>query len=161
MNKRAVSRSALSAVSTLLRAGNLPQRAAYRRLPMVKTRKGFAMLRTIFVPLDGSVLAEQALAYAERIAGTTSAKLVLSRIMPLNIIEPAEDDLALADEARSYLRRVVDRLSARATGRERYRLGSARPAHPRVSAGASGGPGGHGYAWPFGARSLVVRQRRR
>lgn len=71
------------------------------------------MLRTIFVPLDGSPLAEQALAYADRLAEATSAQLVLSRVMPVNIIEPAEDDLALADESRSYLQRIGSELTAR------------------------------------------------
>lgn len=71
------------------------------------------MLRTILVALDGSPLAEQALAYADRLGEAASAQLVLSRVMPLNIIEPAEDDLALADESRSYLQRIGNELTAR------------------------------------------------
>jgi nucleotide-binding universal stress UspA family protein len=71
------------------------------------------MLQTILVPLDGSPLAELALAYAERIAEATSAQLILSRVLPLSIIEPPEEDLALATEARAYMERTANELTAR------------------------------------------------
>jgi nucleotide-binding universal stress UspA family protein len=71
------------------------------------------MLRTIFVPLDGSPLAEHALPYADRLADATSACMLLCTIVPLNIIEPPEEDLTLADEARAYLGQTASRLSAR------------------------------------------------
>jgi nucleotide-binding universal stress UspA family protein len=70
------------------------------------------MLNTILVPLDGSQLAEQALDYAERLAQATSARLVLTRVLPVYIIQPPEDDLASADDARDYLERVATRLMA-------------------------------------------------
>src|SRR5438874_8871028 len=71
------------------------------------------MLRTILVPLDGSELAEHALPYAERLAEATSARMILSRVVPLNIIEPPGEDVALADEARTYMQQIDDRLTAR------------------------------------------------
>src|SRR5438270_11540052 len=71
------------------------------------------MLRTIFVPLDGSPLAEHALTYAERLAEATSARMVLSRILPPNIIEPPDKDFALADAARTYLEQLSCLLTAR------------------------------------------------
>src|SRR5215467_3073862 len=71
------------------------------------------MLRTILVPLDGSPLAEQALTYAERLAEASAAQLVLHRVIPINLIESAEDDLALAAESRTYLQALADQLSTR------------------------------------------------
>ena len=50
------------------------------------------MLHTIVVPLDGSELAEHALAYAEQIAAASSAQLILVRVVPFDIIQPPEDD---------------------------------------------------------------------
>ena len=70
------------------------------------------MLRTIFVPLDGSPLAEHALPFATRLAEVTSARLVLCRIVPVRIIEPPADDLALAHEARTYMEGVAGPLTA-------------------------------------------------
>ena len=54
------------------------------------------MLRTVVVPLDGSALAEHALTYAERLAEANTARLVLCRVVPVDIMQPAEDDWALA-----------------------------------------------------------------
>jgi nucleotide-binding universal stress UspA family protein len=79
---------------------------------MVST-KGTRMLSTILVPLDGSPLAELALAHAERLAEATSARLVLARVLPVYIIQPPQDDLASAEDARGYLERVATRLMAR------------------------------------------------
>jgi nucleotide-binding universal stress UspA family protein len=69
------------------------------------------MMYTILVPLDGSPLAEQALPYAERLTEALSARLILSRVLPLSVLQPAEADLASADEARAYVLRVGDRLT--------------------------------------------------
>jgi nucleotide-binding universal stress UspA family protein len=71
------------------------------------------MLTTILVPLDGSQLAEQALPYAERLAESASARLVLSRVLPLVVLERPEDDLESADQARAYVQGVADRLTSR------------------------------------------------
>jgi nucleotide-binding universal stress UspA family protein len=71
------------------------------------------MLATILVPLDGSQLAEQALPYAERLAEATSARVVLSRVLPLAVLERPEDDLESADQARAYLQGVAERLTNR------------------------------------------------
>ena len=71
------------------------------------------MLNTLLVPLDGSLLAEYALPYAERLAQACSARLVLTRVLPVYSMQPPQDDLASADEARDYLRRVASRLAAR------------------------------------------------
>jgi nucleotide-binding universal stress UspA family protein len=71
------------------------------------------MLATLLVPLDGSHLAEQALPYAERLAEATSARLVLSRVLPLSVLQRPEADLASADEARAYLQTIADRLTSK------------------------------------------------
>jgi nucleotide-binding universal stress UspA family protein len=71
------------------------------------------MLATILVPLDGSQLAEQALPYAERLAEATSARVVLSRVLPLAVLERPEADLESADQARAYLQGVADRLTSK------------------------------------------------
>ena len=71
------------------------------------------MLQRILVALDGSQLAEQALACAERLAAASSAQLILLRVVPFDIIQPPEDDFALADESRAYLRRTAGDLTAR------------------------------------------------
>lgn len=60
--------------------------------------------RTICVPLDGSLLAEQALAEAQLIASCTDAALVL-----VSVVARADDGAA---EAREYLERIADRLRA-------------------------------------------------
>jgi nucleotide-binding universal stress UspA family protein len=68
------------------------------------------MSSRILVPLDGSALAEQALGYAEHLAEATSARLFLSRVLPVYLIQPAESDLDRAEQARAYLRGVADGL---------------------------------------------------
>src|SRR2546421_9725429 len=52
------------------------------------------MLSTILVPLDGSPLAEHALPHAKRLAEAASARLVLTRVLPLPVFQSAENDLA-------------------------------------------------------------------
>src|SRR5438045_3155019 len=71
------------------------------------------MLQTILVPLDGSQLAEQALACAERLAAASSAHLILLRVVPFDIIQPPEEDFAVVDESRAYLTRIASDLTAR------------------------------------------------
>ena len=68
---------------------------------------------TILVPLDGSPLSERALPYAERMAEATSADLVLIRVLPANLFQPAEDDPALAEEAHRYLAIHGDQIRTR------------------------------------------------
>ena len=120
------------------------------------------MLRTIFVPLDGSQLAEHALPYAERLAEATSARIVLDRVLPLNIIEPPNKDLALAATARMYLEQLANRLTGRGLVVETVtQWGEPGPMHPRTAALQPGGPGRNGHTWPVGAGPLALRQRRR
>jgi nucleotide-binding universal stress UspA family protein len=71
------------------------------------------MLQTILVPLDGSQLAEQALACAEGLAAASSAQLILLRVVPFDIIQPSEEDFALVDESRAYLTCITSDLTAR------------------------------------------------
>jgi nucleotide-binding universal stress UspA family protein len=40
------------------------------------------MFSTILVPLDGSLLAEQALPFAERLARVAKARVILTRVVP-------------------------------------------------------------------------------
>jgi nucleotide-binding universal stress UspA family protein len=71
------------------------------------------MLTTILVPLDGSPLAEDALPYAERLAEASSARLVLTRVLPVFSTAPPYEDLTSVDEAREYLQRIAARLTTR------------------------------------------------
>lgn len=70
------------------------------------------MLQRIIVPLDGSELAEHALAYAEVIAAASSAQLILVRVVPFDIIQPPEDEFAMVDDSRAYLARIASDLKA-------------------------------------------------
>src|SRR4051794_15805751 len=56
------------------------------------------MLSTILVPLDGSPLAEHALPHAKRLPEAASARLVLTRVLPLPVFQSAENDLASTEE---------------------------------------------------------------
>jgi nucleotide-binding universal stress UspA family protein len=74
------------------------------------------MLSTILVPLDGSALAERALPFAERLAGRSSAKVVLLRAAQAWTIpgsDPAEHQLKALHESEAYLERLADGLSER------------------------------------------------
>ena len=71
------------------------------------------MLSTILIPLDGSQFAERAVAYADRLAEATSARLVLIQVLPLRLLERPETDLDIADEARAYLRGIADQLTSK------------------------------------------------
>lgn len=80
------------------------------------------MYTHILVPLDGSPLAETALAHAEAMAGQFGSDILLLRVVvsPYAIVAP---DLVLAgydsnhqqftDQAEQYLKGVADRLAAR------------------------------------------------
>jgi nucleotide-binding universal stress UspA family protein len=70
------------------------------------------MLSTILVPLDGSPLAEHALPHAKRLAEAASARLVLTRVLPLPVFQSAENDLASTEEMRVYVSLQADRLRA-------------------------------------------------
>jgi nucleotide-binding universal stress UspA family protein len=72
------------------------------------------MLKTILVPLDGSMLAEQALQPACSVAREADAALVLVRAVPFYALTH-EDQIAEIDtlqEAQRYLRGVQQRLAA-------------------------------------------------
>lgn len=65
------------------------------------------MIGTVLVPLDGSELAEKALPYAQMIAEHGAAPLHLVRVVPSN------SPVSTAEEARTYLRKVLQTLSDR------------------------------------------------
>ena len=71
------------------------------------------MLKTILVPLDGSVIAERALPYAETIARRTGATILLVRAVPLpeslGMVLRAEE---MALEAEAYLGAQAGHLAA-------------------------------------------------
>ncbi|GIW00750.1 universal stress protein [Roseiflexus sp.] len=81
--------------------------------------------RTICVPLDGSLLAEQALAEAQLIAARTGAALVL-----ISVVAHADDG---AIEAREYLERIADQLRARQID-ARARVAEGAPAEQIIRA---------------------------
>lgn len=63
------------------------------------------MIRTVVVPLDGSELAEKAMAYARQLAVRLGAPLHLLWVLPPNATEVRKD------EARAYLQSVAQRLN--------------------------------------------------
>ena len=69
------------------------------------------MFKHILVPLDGSHLAEAALAPAARIAGTLGAPVTLIHIIEQEAPREVHKDrhLTQADEAQAYLREVAAR----------------------------------------------------
>ncbi|HEU5315068.1 MAG TPA: universal stress protein [Chloroflexota bacterium] len=70
------------------------------------------MYRTIFVPLDGSDLAERALPYAARLASLGVARLVLARVIrepDAAAPESFQEDVRARREAKDYLDAVVER----------------------------------------------------
>jgi len=71
------------------------------------------MLRTLLVPLDGSVLAERALPYASRLARAAGARLLLMRATlahPVEGIEEADARAAMVERAEIELGSVAERL---------------------------------------------------
>jgi len=78
-------------------------------------------LRTILIPLDGSELAEQALAPAVALARASGATLHLSHVfvpyaarmdMPDTVEKHIEIERQLAEDARAYLQSVAERIGA-------------------------------------------------
>src|SRR4051812_30272350 len=73
------------------------------------------MLRTILVPQDGSILAEQALPCAARLARSAGAKIILVRATaarPLPGMDPAVAARAAAARAAADLAVLAERLHA-------------------------------------------------
>lgn len=73
------------------------------------------MVKSILVPLDGSALAEQALAYAESIARATRSRIVLVRVAHERALAGIQNDanrMAVMQEAERYLTTVAERLWA-------------------------------------------------
>ena len=71
---------------------------------------------TILVPLDGSTLAEAALAAAEEVARDSGARLVLLRVAQAHTrpwADPTEAEIAVVREAESYLDDVKRQLESR------------------------------------------------
>jgi nucleotide-binding universal stress UspA family protein len=72
-------------------------------------------LKTIIVPLDGSIVAEAALTRAVELAQETRAKLVLLRAAeahPLPMVDPTEAQVVVMREAQDYLAAVRERVKA-------------------------------------------------
>jgi nucleotide-binding universal stress UspA family protein len=80
-----------------------------------------AMFRTILLPLDGSELSESAIPYAEAIARSSLAKLVLARAalaFTPSLTDPARGQLEAIQEAETYLQRLAGRLTERGVATE-------------------------------------------
>ena len=90
------------------------------------------MLKTILVPLDGSETSEQAVAFAEGLAGAAGADLILMRtVLPPLAFTPGEDEFVRAQTARAEreLDRIRQRLADAGVHAESYVLpGSAADA---------------------------------
>jgi nucleotide-binding universal stress UspA family protein len=89
------------------------------------------MLRTILVPLDGSALAERALAYATALSVPTAARLVLVRVVigPSLAEVPLDEGQAHAlGEAERYLMDVAADLERRAFHVEKIACCAPKPA---------------------------------
>src|SRR3954471_5086086 len=73
------------------------------------------MVKTIFLPLDGSALAERAIPYAASIARRSGARVVLVEAVlahTLPGIDPSDAQLDVTDRAQGSLRTAVTRLEA-------------------------------------------------
>src|ERR1044071_5153564 len=95
------------------------RRGDYTPLPGRRTNECCApacevlpMQSTIVVPLDGSLLAEHAVPYAERLDSATSARLILCRALSASKLEPTEI-VGAVDEAHAYMQGVADQLTSR------------------------------------------------
>ena len=74
------------------------------------------MFGSILVPLDGSPLAERALAYAEALARRTGARLILARAVPDPVEADADEiaaDAQVVAEAEAYLIGLANQLEER------------------------------------------------
>lgn len=124
-----------SVAAQVVRAAPKPMllvRACEDRAPLPMTP-----YRTIVIPLDGSALAEQALAQALRLPGVAEATLVLVGAVPGrdSAAEPAEPGLPdSAEPCERYLSRVARRLRAEGvTARARLVFGAPSDAILRAS----------------------------
>jgi nucleotide-binding universal stress UspA family protein len=72
-------------------------------------------VRTILVPLDGSILAESALPEAAELARQRGARLLLVRAAEAHVpvaVDPTESQVRVVQEAETYLASVKARLAA-------------------------------------------------
>src|ERR1051326_6717023 len=72
-------------------------------------------LKRILVPLDGSALAERALAYATAVARLTGAELLLLRVTNAHTlpgVDPRERQLGAIEDAQQYIDSQVARVAA-------------------------------------------------
>src|SRR5579884_4289493 len=74
------------------------------------------MYRTIMVPLDGSSVAERAFPYAQSLARTSGARLLLIRVVP-DSAPNAVDFIDSQDKAMRDAEEYLDVLSAQAADR--------------------------------------------
>jgi nucleotide-binding universal stress UspA family protein len=73
------------------------------------------MIETILLPLDGSPLAERALAYATALARRSEAKIALVEAVRAHTfpgVDPSDAQVEVTSRAEAYLQSVVDRLAA-------------------------------------------------
>lgn len=104
--------------------GSITERVLQHSPCPVMAIHGEEAIERIMVPLDGSLLAEKALGFAEHLAGCFGAELLLMHavtqvdmvsVMSMEELEHglgAETQAALRDEASAYLDGVVTRLKA-------------------------------------------------
>lgn len=94
--------------SLFLTRGVYVSQPAGQRTPVIMSRQGDqTMPNLILLPLDGSPLAELAVPYAERLAQSMQAHLVLVRVVATPVPAP------LVAEAQSYLDQMASRLRDR------------------------------------------------
>lgn len=128
------------------------------------------MISSILVPLDGSALAEQGLAFAQTIASAARAKLRLAMVHQPTVLQTGavvQAEVALRRAERDYLNRQVSRLTGEGlkevtsvvlTGdpaRELARYADERD--PDLVVLATHGRGGLGRAWFGSVADHLVR----
>jgi nucleotide-binding universal stress UspA family protein len=92
-------------------------------------------LDTILVPLDGSTLAESALAKATELCQSTGARLWLIRAAEAHRLpggDPTEAQVEVVAEAEKYLGQVAERLRAQGMGKVETSVWYGPPAHAIV-----------------------------
>jgi len=78
--------------------------------------RSYLVVKKLLIPLDGSALAERALAYATALSVPTGARLVLVRAVTAHTlpgVDAREPQVRALAEARNYLSDVAHRLVAR------------------------------------------------